>query len=129
MNATLSPYPLLPVLEDVLRRRVCSICDNRNVDGSCALALRHECTLFERLPRIAHSISGVRSEKIDDYITAIRESVCAECFYQHLDGSCIQREEGRCALDRHMVSIIWAIESYSAATASPAVGPQIYEQR
>jgi hypothetical protein len=124
MNATLRPYSVVPVLEEVLRRRVCSICDNRHVDGGCDLDLRHECTLFERLPRITQSISRVRSEKIDDYITAIRESVCAECFHQHLDGSCQQREEGRCALDRHMVPIIWAIECYSAATASPAVGHQ-----
>ena len=129
MKTLVEQYPNLPVLEGVLRRRVCSICVNRNFDGSCGLDSRHECILFERLPRIVQSISRVRSEEIDGYIGAIRESVCTECFYQQLDGSCKQREEGRCALDRHMVPIIWAIESYSAATASPATTSQIPERR
>jgi hypothetical protein len=115
MATSLELVPQFPVLEEVLRRRVCSICTNRNIDGSCDVDSRHECILFERLTRITDCISRVCSENIDDYITALRESVCAECFYQHLDGSCEQREAGSCALDRHMVPIIWAIESYTAA--------------
>lgn len=102
---------VIPILEDVLRRRVCSLCPDRNPDGTCNLVSRHECVLFERLPSIAQTISPIRSEDIERYVTAIQENVCTECFHQRLDGSCQQREEGRCALDRQLVPIIWAIES------------------
>ena len=106
MKALLEQNQRLPVLEELLRRRACSLCVSRNVDGTCDVDSRHECALFERLPQITQSISRVRSDKIDEYIAAIRESVCAECFHQHLDGSCKQREEHRCAPDRHRVPII-----------------------
>ena len=121
MKALLEQDQRLPVLEELIRSRACSICVNRNVNGTCEVDSWHECALFERLPQIIQSISRIRSDKIDDYTAAIRESVCAECFHQHLDGSCKQREEHRCALDRHQVPIIWAIESFLAATGAPSV--------
>lgn len=111
MNTVVEHERALPVLEDVLRRRVCSICANRNPDGSCDLDARHECILFERLPSLVQTVARVRSEEIGHYVTAIRESICGECFHQRLDGSCRLREEQRCALDRHVVPIIWAVES------------------
>jgi hypothetical protein len=116
MNTVAEYEQVLPALENVLRRRVCSICANRNPDGSCDLDARRECMLFERLPSIAEAISRIRSEDMEPYVAAIRETVCAECFHQRLDGSCPVREELRCALDRHMVPVVWAIESGLAAT-------------
>ena len=121
MKALLEQDQRLPALEVVLRRRACSICVNRSVNGTCDVDSRRECALFERLPQITQSIYRIRSDKIDDYTTAIRENVCAECFHQHLDGSCKQREEHRCALDRHLVPIIWAVESFLAATKTFSV--------
>ena len=56
-NIRSEQYQLLPVLEDELRRRICSDCTDRNVDGTCSLNLRHECALFEKIPTIAQSIS------------------------------------------------------------------------
>lgn len=129
MNTLAEHDRVLPVLEDVLRRRVCSICSNRNPDGSCDLDMRRECMLFERLPSIAQTISRIRSEEIEQYVAAIRESVCAECFHQRLDGSCQVREEHRCALDRHMVPVIWAIESGLAVTDETSGGSRTREPR
>ena len=123
MNTLLEYDQVIPILEDLLRRRVCSICPDRNLDRSCDLDSRHECVLFERLPSIAQTISRIRSEEIEHYVTAIQENVCAQCFHQRLDGSCQQREEHRCALDRHMVPIIWAIESGLAVADESRHGP------
>jgi hypothetical protein len=132
MKALLEQDQRLPVLGELLRRWVCSICVNRNVNGTCDVDSRHECALFERLPQITQSISRIRSDKIDADISAIQESVCAECYHQHLDGSCKQREEHRCALARHRVPIIWAVESFLAATHVPSIetiSPQFLDQQ
>jgi hypothetical protein len=115
MTTYLRTTPELGRLDAVLRRRVCSICEQRNADGSCDVDLRGDCVLTQSLPRIAECISRVRSENIEDYITAIRERICGECVDQHLDGSCERRKTHRCALDRHMVPIVWAVEAYVAA--------------
>jgi len=65
MPASLEQYQT--VLEEMLRRRVCSVCVDRNVDGSCDLDAQRECVLFDRLPQVARSISRVHSDKMDDY--------------------------------------------------------------
>jgi hypothetical protein len=102
--------PTLPILEQALRRRICSVCIDRNVDGTCSLDARHECALFDRFPIIAQSISRIHSDKIDDYIAAIREDVCADCPNQDADGLCRLREEVRCILDRYLLLIVDTIE-------------------
>ena len=97
-------------LEEVLRRRICGVCIDRNVDGTCALSERRECALFDRFPKIVQSISRVQSDQIDDYITAIREDVCIDCPNQDPEGLCRVREEVRCVLDRYLLLIVSAIE-------------------
>lgn len=114
-------YPLeqggsMAALEEILRQRICSVCVDRNVDGICSLNQRHECALFDRFPSIVRSIFRVDSDKIDDYVTAIREDVCMDCINQALDGSCKLREEVRCALDRYLLLIIGAIEEVKGVT-------------
>lgn len=114
-------YPLeqggpMAALEETLRQRICSVCVDRNVDGTCSLSQRHECALFDRFPRIVRAISRVDSDKIDDYVTAIREDVCVDCINQALDGSCKLREEVRCVLDRYLLLIIGAIEEARGIT-------------
>ena len=97
-------------LEEALRRRVCSVCIDRNVDGTCNLNARHECALFERLPQIASAVLRVQSDTIDDYIAIIREEVCNHCPNQDESGFCHVREEVRCALDRYLLLIVDAVE-------------------
>ena len=112
-------YQLLPVLEEALRRRVCSVCIDRNVDGTCDLEERHECVLFDRLPQIAQSISRVRSDKVDDYVVAIRKNICDSCIHQNADGSCEVRDEVRCTLDRYLIPIIDVIEEVRGVVLQP----------
>jgi len=108
--------PSLAMLEEILRRRICSICVDRNVDGTCSISEREECALFDRFPRIIHAVSQVQSDNMDDYITAIREYVCVDCHNQRLDGSCSLREEVRCVLDRYLILIVGAIEEVKGVT-------------
>ena len=112
-------YRVLPVLEEALRRRVCTVCIDRNPDGTCAKEALHECVLFDRLPEITRSICRVQSDKIDVYIAAIRTNICASCLHQDLTGFCKEREEVRCALDRYLVPIIEAIEEVRGVVLEP----------
>ena len=100
----------LASLEELLRRRICSVCVDRNTDGTCSLSQQQECGLFGHFPKIVRAISRVQSDRIDDYIRAIREDVCSECVKQRLDGSCELRTEVRCVLDRYLLLIVGAIE-------------------
>ena len=100
----------LAQLEEALRLRVCSVCIDRNVDGTCNLKARHECGLFERFPEIASALLQVQSDTIDDYIAVIRKEVCANCPNQDEGGFCHVREEVRCALDRYLLLIVDAVE-------------------
>jgi len=106
-------------MKEALRRRVCSVCVDRNANGSCEVEARHECVLFESLPQIAQTISRVHSDKIDDYVTAIRENICSCCIHQHIDGSCQQREQLRCALDRYLLPIVDTIEEVRGVLLQP----------
>jgi len=106
---------MLPALEEALRQRICSSCIDRNGDRTCSLNSRQECALFERLPKIAQSICRFQSENIDDYMTAIREDICAACPEQDGDGLCKQRDEIRCVLDRYWPQIAGAIEEVRGA--------------
>jgi len=97
-------------LEEDLQRSICSVCVDRNADGTCSLKARHECALFERFPQIARAILRVQSNHVQDYIAAIREDVCHNCPNQQEDGFCRVRDEVRCILDRYLLLIIDVIE-------------------
>jgi len=100
----------LATMEELLRRRICSVCVDRNADGTCSLTTQQDCGLFGHFPKVVRSISRVQSDRIDDYVSAIREDVCSECENQRLDGSCKLREEVSCVLDRYLMLIVDAIE-------------------
>lgn len=103
-------------LEQALRQKICGVCIDRNVDGTCSLNERNECALFAKFPRIAAAISRVQSDQLDDYVAAIREDICANCVEQHDDGTCKPRDEGRCVLDRYLPLIVDAIEEARGVT-------------
>jgi hypothetical protein len=119
MESLSDQQQFLVTLEEALRQRVCSVCVDRNIEGPCEANARHECTLFENLPQLARSIAGVHSDKMDDYIAALRENVCSVCLYQRLDGTCQEREEVRCSLDRYLLPIIETIEEVRGVALKP----------
>ena len=110
MTKIVYPEPYLTALEEGLRRRICSVCVDRNVDGTCGLNDQKECALGMHFPRIVQAVSRVHSTRIDDYVQAIREDVCASCANQDSDGACKVREEVRCVLDRYLFLVVDAIE-------------------
>ena len=93
-----------------VRRRICGVCVDRRVDGTCSLNEQNECALLMHFPRIVQAVSRVHSTRIDDYVQAIREDVCADCANQDADGLCKVREEIRCVLDRYLFLVVDAIE-------------------
>lgn len=113
MRTLVEHYETLTVLRDALRCRACGICINANMDGTCDVDSRHDCALFERLPQVVETVSRVHSANIEDYTTALQESVCAQCFHQRLDGFCELRKANHCALFRYLAPILAVIERQS----------------
>ena len=96
------------------------MCVDRSLDGPCALEARNECVLFNRLPRIARTLSYIRSPRLEDYFGAIRWDICSECDHQQIDGRCAPRAEVRCILDRYLPLIVDAVDEAQAALNQPA---------
>ncbi len=106
-------------LEKILRTRICGVCTDRLESGACGLDEPADCALFRMLPEAARAIQSTDSDDIRDYVSAIRENVCAVCRGQLPDGSCEKREEVRCALDAYLVLIVGAIEEATGKTFDP----------
>ncbi|HEX9595498.1 MAG TPA: hypothetical protein VF982_01355 [Anaerolineales bacterium] len=113
------PQSGLGDLEAALRARICSVCVDRNLDGVCHLEEEHECALFNSFPKIVEAVSSVRSDWIEDYVAAIRKTVCADCAHQHEDGFCRVRGEVRCVLDRYLMLIVQTIEEVQGVALKP----------
>lgn len=102
--------PQLHQLEALVRSRICRECELRAAEGICNLQEPGQCKLFELFPLVAQAILATESDKIQDYVAAIREHVCSACLEQALDGSCALRGQVRCALDSYLPQIVEVIE-------------------
>ena len=100
----------LAELETIVRDKICGVCSDRTVDGTCGLEQPSACALFRLFPQVAKAIQSVQSEEINDYIQAIRANVCTVCNEQLADGSCEQRHQVQCALDAYLLLIVDVIE-------------------
>ena len=92
-----------------LRNTVCAVCLDRKDDGSCALSGGRTCGLEAHLPRILEVVQTVHSSRMDEYVEAIRQRVCAVC-EQDAQGVCRAREDGECALDAYLPLVVDALE-------------------
>jgi len=106
----------LAELEALVRNRICSVCTERTVEGQCGLEEPSSCALFRLFPQVAQAIQSVRSDDIEQYIEAIRRSVCSVCAEQAHDGSCETRQQVRCALDAYLLLVVDAIEEATEKT-------------
>jgi len=104
MGAPLKTY------ERAVLDRICAVCIDRRDDGSCGLDPDLECAVREHLPEIVKMVRGVTSDRIDDYVTRLRETVCRICDQAEGDGSCGPRDRVDCALDRYLSIVVEAIE-------------------
>jgi hypothetical protein len=105
-------------LEALVRDRICRVCSDRKVDGTCGLGEPGDCALFRLFPQVARAIQATDSDNIQDYIDAIRRDVCSVCVSQDTDGDCGLRQEVRCALDAYLLLVIEAIEEATGKTFS-----------
>ena len=97
-------------LEAVVRNRICGVCSDRKMDGTCGLEDAPQCALFRLFPQVAQAIQSTHSDSIEDYIDAIRRNVCTVCTAQDSDGGCAPRQEVQCALDSYLLLVVEAIE-------------------
>ena len=103
-------------LEAIVRKRICSVCTERTVQGQCGLEDPGDCAMFRLFPQVAQAIQSVSSNDISDYITAIRARVCSTCHDQQSDGSCESRQRVLCALDAYLLLVVDAIEEATGKT-------------
>jgi hypothetical protein len=106
----------LQELEAMVRRRICSVCTERTVEGECGLDEPGSCALFRLFPHVAQAIRSVSSDDIQDYVRAIRSQVCSVCYGQASDGSCETRQLVRCSLDAYLLLVVDAIEEATGKT-------------
>jgi hypothetical protein len=106
----------LAELEAIVRKRICSVCTERTVEGECGLEEPSTCALFRLFPQVAQAIQTVSSDDIHDYVEAIRANVCTVCHDQESDGSCETRQAVRCALDAYLLLVVEAIEEATGKT-------------
>jgi len=97
-------------LEELVRNRICAVCSDRKTDGTCGLEDPGQCALFRLFPQVAEAIRSTNSDRLDDYIEAIRRNVCTVCESQDRDGSCAVRQQVQCALDAYLLLVVEAIE-------------------
>ena len=119
----------LAEVEALVRNRICGVCSDRTVDGTCGLEEPAECALFRLFPQVAQAIQSTHSDDIQDYIDAIRRDVCTVCAAQDNEGHCGLREQVRCSLDAYLLLVVEAIEEATGKTFSPMGFVQLAGQR
>ena len=103
-----------------VQARVCHKCIDGDRKGNCLLPADQSCALHEFLPQIIQTVNSLNSNSFDDYVSALRLSVCAHCDEQGADGVCLKRETVECALDRYYGLVIQVIEDTKAGKLIPA---------
>ena len=111
-------------LEALLTERVCGVCPDRNVDGSCDRLAEGSCTLMEKLPEAAEAVLMVDSDRIEPYIDSVRANVCAHCILSNEDGTCDQRSTDRCMLNSYFPIVVECIEEFFGRQFRPPESAQ-----
>ena len=106
---------MMPELEKywhAVQNTVCKVCIDSDPygNGICRVSEMSMCGVKEYFPKIANIILSIKSDKMDDYILALRENICKEC-RETPAGVCELRNSVECALDRYFPLIVQAIES------------------
>ena len=102
-------------LETLIRQKICAVCVDRNVDGSCNRLAEGACTLIAKLPLAAEAILKVHSDRMDPYIQSIRDNVCVHCDLRYPDGECASRDTDNCMLNSYLPIVVEAIEEFFGA--------------
>jgi len=111
---------------DAIRERVCPVCMDSVMHGSqfirCGLPSGRTCPIELYLPQVVEVVESVDSPLITDYISTLRDKVCAFC--ENSEGDfCALRLHADCALDRYFMLVAEAVQSVD--TRLNAVGATI----
>lgn len=105
----------LEELDRRLKDLICPVCIERRIDGTCSLSALRQCPITMHLPGLVSVTESVHSNRMDAYIQAVREQICANCRAPLFPrGGCDARREGRCALDAYLLLIVQGIDDYLA---------------
>jgi len=112
--------PRYDAYRDAIRARVCSVCLDRADDGSCHLAGGRLCALETHLPRLIEAVLAVRSDRMDEYVDAVKSQVCGACSGRDPDDHCPFRGVAECALWTYLPLVVDAVEEvrHGASSAS-----------
>lgn len=94
---------------EAIRKKVCGVCLDHESSDVCEITKEDQCAIERFLPEIIETATSVNSDKIDDYVSALRASVCRAC-RPNGEMECSVRDSAECILDRYFVLIIEAIE-------------------
>jgi hypothetical protein len=103
----------------LIREKICALCVDANVDGSCNSRAGGTCTLMAKLPLAAEAILKVSSDRIEPYIQSIRDHVCVHCELWDPDGSCARRDTDNCMLSSYLPLMVEAIEEHFGRSFPP----------
>ncbi len=94
---------------DAIREYVCSVCRTPGSHDWCGATDAEPCAVERFLPRIVEVATQVNSENMDDYVSALRDTICRVC-RPGGEAHCSTRDAQLCGLDRYFVLILEAIE-------------------
>ena len=97
-----------------VRAKVCAKCIDGDSNGHCRLDTGRECGLTAHFPRIVETVVSVESDRLEPFVHALRQNVCANCKDQSPDGTCAVRTHVDCALDRYFPIIVDVIQGVRA---------------
>jgi hypothetical protein len=111
MSTTMNACTLKERLDAV----ICPLCTERRADGSCGLECIDECPIATHLDSLLYTAVTVESPRLDDYVGAVREDICATCRHRTLSADrCEIRAEGHCALDTFLGPVLEVMDDFVA---------------
>ena len=139
---------LYPQYLNAIHDRICGICTERTAEGACGLPDDAVCPLETYLVKIVDTVHSVSSdkephptlhhshsvkslslasndsaqqggEKMEDYVDALRNMVCAQCPNQTLEGNCPFRQNINCVLNRYFALVVDAIDEVDEQASWP----------
>ncbi len=98
-----------------VRKKVCERCVDARSDGQCGLREPLQCGINRYMDRIVHAVQSVHSDKLADYLPALRSEVCSHCDNQSVEGICEFRNKVSCGLDRFLELVVEVVEETDAS--------------
>lgn len=98
----------------LIQKRICRKCIDGNGKGDCRLPAEQACAIQEFLPQIVQTVKSIDSDSYEEYVRALRSSICARCPGQGENGVCRKRDHLECALDRYYSLVLDMVEDVKA---------------